>query len=203
MRIAFLIIVVLHGLIHLFGFVKGFGFKEVEELTLPISKPLGIFWLTATVLFIIYGILHYANNKYAWFFGLFAVVISQILVVIFWKDAKFGTIPNLIVLIVSLVSLGSFLIKSEFINRVNNDFSANNTLSTEILTESDIANLPEAVKKYLHYTKSVGQPKVKNFRAEFVGGIRGNPTDKYMSLQSVQYNFYQSPSRYFYMTASK
>ncbi|MDP3442555.1 MAG: hypothetical protein Q8T08_06790 [Ignavibacteria bacterium] len=203
MRIAFLIIVILHGLIHLFGFVKGFGFKEVEELTLPISKPLGIFWLTATVLFIIYGILNFANNKYAWFFGLFAVVISQILIVIFWKDAKFGTIPNLIVLIVSLVSLGSFLIKSEFINRVNSDFTANNTLSTEILTESDIANLPEVVKKYLHYTKSVGQPKVKNFRAEFVGGIRGNPTDKYMSLQSVQYNFYQSPSRYFYMTASK
>jgi hypothetical protein len=203
MRIAFLIIVFLHGLIHLFGFVKGFGFKEVKELTLPISKSMGLFWLTATVLFVIYVILHFTNNRYAWLVGLIAVVISQILVVIFWKDAKFGTIPNLIVLVASVVSLGSYLLKCEFANQVKNDFASNNTFSTEILTENDIDNLPKVVKKYLHYTKSVGQPKVKNFRAEFVGGIRGKPDDEYMSLQSVQYNFYQNPSRYFYLTASK
>ena len=160
-------------------------------------------WLTATLLFSIYGILHFTNNKFDWLVGLLAVVISQILIIIFWKDAKFGTIPNLIVLVVSLGSLGSYLLKSEFTNQVKNDFSGNNTLSTEILTESDISNLPELVKKYLRYTKLVGQPKVKNFRAEFVGGMLGKPDDKYMSLQSVQYNFYQSPSRYFYMTASK
>jgi hypothetical protein len=203
MKKLFLIIVLMHGLIHLLGFVKAFGFKELKELTLPISKPMGLFWLTAIVLFVIYAILHFRNNKYAWLLGIIAVVISQILVIIFWKDAKFGTIPNLIVLVVSLVSLGSYLLKSEFTNHVKSDFSVNNNLSTDILTENDIENLPEVVKKYLHYTKSVGQPKVKNFRAEFVGGIRGKPDDEYMSLQSVQYNFYQNPSRYFYMTASK
>jgi hypothetical protein len=55
MKIAFLIIVLLHGLIHLLGFVKGFELKEVKELTLPISKTLGIVWLTATILFLTYG----------------------------------------------------------------------------------------------------------------------------------------------------
>jgi len=60
-----------------------------------------------------------------------------------------------------------------------------------------------AVQKYLYYTKSVGQPKIKNFKAEFVGGMRSKPDDKYMKLQSVQYNFYEKPSRYFYMSASK
>ncbi len=42
MRILFLIIVLLHGLIHLLEFVKAFGFQEVKELTLSISKPIGI-----------------------------------------------------------------------------------------------------------------------------------------------------------------
>ncbi|WP_339918328.1 DUF6544 family protein [Yeosuana marina] len=203
MRITFLIIVLLHGLIHLLGFVKAFGFKEVKELTLPISKPFGTVWIIAAVLFVIYGILYFINNKQAWLVGIIAVIISQIVIFFFWKDARFGTIPNLIILCVALVSLGSYLLHNEFTSRVKMDFSKNNQLSTEPLTENDIAHLPTIVQKYLHYTKSVGQPKVKNFRAEFTGGMRSIPDDKYIKLESVQYNFYEKPSRYFYMTASK
>lgn len=203
MRIAFLIIVLFHGLIHLLGFIKGFGIKEVKELTLPISKPMGFVWLTAAILFLSYGILYLLNSKYAWLVGLMAVTVSQFLVFMFWKDAKFGTSPNLIILIVAVVSLGSYLLHSEFESSVKIDFLENNTLSTDTLTENDIAHLPIIVQKYIHYTKSVGQPKVKSFRAEFVGGMRSKPDDEYMKLQSVQYNFFEKPSRYFYMTARK
>ncbi len=109
----------------------------------------------------------------------------------------------LVVLIVAIVGLGSHLMYSEFKNRVKADFAENNALPTGILTESDIAHLPAAVQKYLHYTKSVGQPKIKNFRAEFVGGMRGKPDVEYMNVQSVQYNFYGKPSRSFFMAANK
>lgn len=91
----------------------------------------------------------------------------------------------------------------EFTNIVKEDFANNNRLSTDILTEKELSHLPEPVKKYLRYTKSVGKPKIKNFRAEFTGGMRSNPEDEYMMLQSVQYNFYENPSRYFYMVAKK
>ncbi|MBK8080353.1 MAG: hypothetical protein IPK25_08765 [Saprospiraceae bacterium] len=80
MKIVYFIIVLLHGLIHFMGFVKGFGIKEVKELTLPISKTAGLFWLIAAVLFIVYGILHITHPKYGWIVGLLAVVVSQILV---------------------------------------------------------------------------------------------------------------------------
>lgn len=203
MRILFLIIVFLHGIIHLIGFVKAFGFQEVEALTVSISKPMGIVWLIVTGFFLLYGILYFAGSKYAWLVGLIAVIVSQILIIYFWKDAKFGTIPNLIILSVTLVGLGSYLLHSEFSSRVKREFLENNTQSTGILTESDIAHLPSMVQKYLYYTRSVGQPKITNFRAEFVGGMRSKPEDAYMKLQSVQYNFYQKPSRYFYMTAQK
>jgi hypothetical protein len=203
MKIIFLINVLFHGLIHFLGFVKAFGLKEVKELTLPISKPAGIVWLIATVLFLTYALLYFLNHKQAWLFGLLAVIISQILIFYFWKDARFGTLPNLMVLLVALLSLGAYLMQQEFIDRVSDDFSANNDLTTDLLTENDIAHLPFNVQKYLHYTKSVGQPKVKNFRAEFVGRMRSGPDDDYMNLQSVQYNFFKDPSRYFYMAASK
>ncbi len=203
MRILFLIIVLLHGIIHLIGFVKAFGFLEVEAMTVPISKAMGVVWLIVTSVFLLYGILYFAGSKYAWLLGLIAVIASQILIIYYWKDAKFGTIPNLAILLVTLVGLGSYLLHSEFASRVKREFLENNTLSVDILTESDMAHLPPMVKKYLYYTRSVGQPKIKNFRAEFVGGMRSKPEDAYMKLQSVQYNFYRKPSRYFYMTAQK
>lgn len=101
------------------------------------------------------------------------------------------------------MSLTACSMHPDFIKTVKQDFKDNNHMSADVLTEKDISHLPEPVKKYLRYTKSVGQPKVKNFRAEFTGGMRGNPGDGYMTLESVQYNFYENPSRYFYMVARK
>lgn len=203
MRIAFLIIVAIHGLIHLLGFIKAFEIRAVKELTLPISKPLGLLWLAAAILFLLYGVLLIAGAKFDWMVGLVAIILSQFLVIYFWRDAKFGSIANVIALGVVIVSCGAFLINREFENQVKHDFSANNTLSTELLTESDLAHLPAPVQKFLSYTGSVGKPRVKNFRAEFTGGMRSKPDDKYMKLESVQYNFYQRPSRFFYMRATK
>jgi hypothetical protein len=203
MKIIFLIIVFIHGLIHILGFVKAFGLSEIKELTLPISKPMGIVWLITTLLFLIYGVMHFVNTKHAWLVGIIAVIVSQVIIFYFWKDAKFGTLPNVIIMLVSVISLGSFLIKSEFTNIVNADFADNNTYSTDILTEDDISHLPLAVQEYLRYTKSLGQEKIKNFKAEFVGVMLTSPDDKGMEVQSVQYNFYQDPTRYFYMTAKK
>lgn len=203
MKIVFVIIVLLHGLIHMFGFLKAFKFLNFKELTLPISKPNGVIWLGTTIFFLIYGVLYFIGARYAWLFGIIAVIASQVIIIYFWKDAKFGTLLNLIILFVSFINLGSFLIKSDFESKVQADFKINNTFSTDILKESDIAHLPIVVQEYLRYTKSVGQEKIKNFKAEFTGVLRSSPDDKAMNVQTVQYNFYQNPSRYFYVSATK
>jgi hypothetical protein len=39
MKTAIIVIILLHGLIHLMGFVKSFGLADISELTLPISSP--------------------------------------------------------------------------------------------------------------------------------------------------------------------
>ena len=108
MGVAFFTIVLLHALIHLLGFIKGFGFKEVRELSLPISKPMGVVWLAAAIFLLAYAILFLDKVKYGWIIGLIAVLASQVLIILFWKDAKFGTIPNVIILVVSLVQMGQY-----------------------------------------------------------------------------------------------
>lgn len=108
MKIVFLFIVFFHGIIHILGFLKAFGFSEKKELTLPISKPFGVVWLMTMILFLTYGLLYLVNFKYDWFLGIISVIISQIVIIYFWKDAKFGTLPNLVILIVLLISLVHF-----------------------------------------------------------------------------------------------
>jgi len=117
MRIIFLIIVLLHGLIHLLGFVKAFGFKEVKELTLPISKPIGMVWLFAFVFFVIAAIMFVFKKSSWWLFGLIALMASQVLIIFFWHDAKFGTIANVIILITAIIGYAT----SSYYSKYRND----------------------------------------------------------------------------------
>lgn len=76
-------------------------------------------------------------------------------------------------------------------------------LKSTIITEQEITHLPEIVKKYLRFVGVIGKEKVLNFRAEFKGGIRGKSSEPFMKLKSVQYNFTDVPSRFFYIAARK
>lgn len=195
MRIVFLIIVLIHGLIHLLGFVKGFGFNEVKELTLPISKPLGFVWLTATVLFLTYGISYVANSKYAWFVGLAAVIISQILVIMFWEDAKFGTIPNILILVVSIASFGYFnfqkLVQQETIHLL----SQNKMIENEIMDENDIKELPEPVKNWLRNSGAVGKPFINSGKVAQIAEMKMKPEQaKWMTASAIQYTTINNPA---------
>lgn len=190
-----LIIVLLHGLIHLLGFVKGFGFKEVKELTLPISKPMGFIWLTATVLFLTYGILYLANSKYAWFFGIAAVVLSQILIIILWKDAKIGTIPNILILVVSVSSFGYYrfqnLVHQETIRLIGH----NKMVEYKIIDENDIKELPQPVKNWLRNSGAVGKPFISIGKVTQKAEMKMKPEqDKWMTATATQYTTIDNPA---------
>ena len=62
--------------------------------------------------------------------------------------------------------------------------------------------MPEPVKKYLHYSGAVGEPKVKYFTVEFSGQIRKNEQSDWMPFTSEQYNFMNVSARLFFMKAA-
>jgi hypothetical protein len=53
MKILFTFIVFIHGLIHIMGFLKAFHIAEINQLQTTISKPIGVLWLLATILFVL------------------------------------------------------------------------------------------------------------------------------------------------------
>jgi len=199
-KIVFIGILVIHGLIHLLGFLKAFELANISELTHSITRPLGILWLTAALLFVTTAITFAFKIDWWWAIALMAVVLSQILVIMSWQDAKFGSIPNLLILGVVLLSLGSIVFERGYQNDIQNSLTRTHSLPAEIVTEADIQTLPQAVQRYLKYVGVVGKPKVSSMRAVLTGEMREKGKG-YFPFTAEQYNFYDEPIRLFFMRA--
>ena len=70
------------------------------------------------------------------------------------------------------------------------------------VVENDIAFLPEPVQNYLCYIGAIGKPKVQNFHAMFSGQMKRTEHGKWMDIAAEQYNFYDRPTRLFYISSS-
>lgn len=198
MKYVFAVILSVHGLIHLIGFSKAFGLSKVTQLTKEISRPMGVLWLAATLLFLTAVVLFLFKNESWWIMGVIAAVISQILIFMAWKDAKFGTIANLMMLVVAFFCLNVAAFEKTYKKDVRENMRTNNSLSTDILTESDIQVLPQPVQRYLRVAGAINRPKVKNMRIEFDVQMRGKGKE-FMTYTSEQYNFFAEPTRLFFM----
>jgi hypothetical protein len=109
-----------------------------------------------------------------------------------------------ILLAIGIVLLGySQNMKQTFKNESLTGIERTSTLPLEIVKESDLEQLPLIVRKYLSYVGVVGKEKVYNMRVVLEGRIRSNPGDSWMKLTSKQYNFFDNPTRVFYIKATK
>jgi hypothetical protein len=89
--------------------------------------------------------------------------------------------------------------KTTFRNKVQNRLAK--AIPSELLTETGISHLPPVIQQYLHLTGAVGRPKIQNLRAVFEGEMKLSEKAGWMKIRSVQYNFFDNPGRYFYITA--
>jgi len=195
--VAFLLFV--HGMIHILGFAKAFSIGEIPQLTKHISKSIGILWFLTMVLFAITTIFFLYKKDYWWAFGIAALVLSQILIIVSWQDAKYGTIANLIILPAILIGFFSWNFRSSYQKDVNENL-LNNSAVKKIVTEKDLQKLPPVVQKYLRYTNVVNKEGVSNFKVIFNGEMRGKDK-KWFTFKSEQYNFTDAPTRLFFMDA--
>ncbi len=203
LKVVFLIFILIHGLIHLLGFVKAFQVADVSQLTQSVSKPAGILWLLTAVLFLVSFCFLLLNNHSWWIVAVAAVLLSQILIIQSWTDAKFGSIANVIILIPVIVSFMNAL-PSSFQNRykieVQKRLSPISDIS--IVGEEDIQHLPNIMQKYLHYVGAVGKPKVQNFRAVFRGSMKRSIEGNWLDITAQQYNFFGDRARLFYIEST-
>ncbi|TBW28001.1 hypothetical protein [Gramella sp. KN1008] len=112
MKTVFAILLSVHLLIHFIGFLRAFNMVEMPESTLPISRTQGIFWLLTGILFILPVILYMQNDPLWAIITIPLVFMSQVLLIMNWKDAKFGTIINLIIIAVAIVYVAGWQLQN-------------------------------------------------------------------------------------------
>ncbi|EZH74291.1 hypothetical protein ATO12_15610 [Aquimarina atlantica] len=162
MRIVFILLIAAHGFTHLFGFLKAFEIAEFNTINQPISKASGLFWLLTFLLFAITIIMVLIRSEYFWVCGLLALIISQILIFMYWSDAKFGTIVNLIILLVILVAYSDYSFKNTIEKERKALFKNSKNTNQKIILKDDISDLPEIVQKWLIHSGVIGKPKTTN-----------------------------------------
>lgn len=162
MRIALTILIAIHGVIHLFGFFKAFNISEFNAISQPILKTYGIFWFLTFLLFVITIILRLVHSDYWWLSGFLAVVISQLLIFIYWSDAKFGTVANVIILLATIIGYSDFNFKHKIEGERISLFEDSQLKNQEMVTEKALLDLPPVVQKWLTNSGIIGKKLISN-----------------------------------------
>ena len=102
---AFAALVLVHGLIHFWGFGAGMDPRKATAFHRPITPGQGWMWFFAAVLLITAAVMYLAGSHRWWLVALTGVVVSQALLVMWWQDARFGTIANLIIVVVAVLPM--------------------------------------------------------------------------------------------------
>ena len=225
MRWALVAVLAIHGAIHFMGTAKAFGWSDLEALTQPISRGMGFLWLLTGVTTLAAAVHLLVAPRSWWITGLAAVVLSQIVILSAWQDARVGTVANLIVLagvVYTFASAGPWSFRAVYERGVAEAAAAASVATWSkghgsadpsaaapgadgggTLTAADLAHLPEAVRRYLEVTGFVGAPKVAGFRAVARGRIRASAEEPWMPFVFEQQNTVDPPSRLFHMRARR
>ncbi len=194
MKILFLLLIIIHGLIHLVGLAGAFNLYGVEQLIGHVSKSTGILWLIATLLFL--GTFYFivAGNSWWWLPALAAVVLSQILIIFYWHDAKFGTIPNLVILLAVVIAFALWNFHAQ-VNRETGSLLAEVSITEKIITAEMINDLPAPVQRWLNYSGIVGKEQIHTVYLKQKGLMKLRPEQtKWMESEAEQYFNLDRPS---------
>jgi hypothetical protein len=195
-------VVVVHGLLHLLGAAAPLGWTD--DVALRLLPGTGPAWLLAALLVGAAGVGLLAGRRQWWLLGTPAVVLSQVLIVTSWQDAWAGSVANLILLVAVIHGWraeGPGSGRARFRRGMAEALTAPST--TELLTDADLAHLPEPVARYIRRTGAVGRPKVTRFTAKIHGRIRAGHDQPWMPFTGEQVNTCgPSPSRLFRIKAT-
>lgn len=190
LRTVFVAVLVLHGLIHLLGVVKGFGLADVTQLHQPISRPMALLWLAAALTTLAAAVLLVAKPDVWWLAGVPAVVLSQAAILTSWQDAKAGTAANVLIavpVVLSLLDLRAGSLRSRYAHDAAELLAATRAPAPSApVTEADLAPLPAPVQLWLRRSGVLGKPRTRELVLEFRGRLRAKPDADWMNVTGRQ-----------------
>ncbi|MCC6538257.1 MAG: hypothetical protein IT162_11945 [Bryobacterales bacterium] len=191
MRLLLISLLAVHGLIHLLGFAKAFGYAEISQLKQPVSAAAGVAWLAGCLAFLAAAILYLAGASSWWPLAAgLAIALSQILIFTAWGDAKFGTVANLLILLPATAAALDAR-PTSFRHRygaVVREALARPQQAPVLVTEDDLQPLPALVQRYLRVAGVVGRPRFTSVQIAFTGEFHQGPQSRATAFRSEQVN---------------
>ncbi|ERJ12157.1 DUF6544 family protein [Haloplasma contractile] len=109
-------------------------------------------------------------------------------------------------LIIAFIILGTILLVyySRHLHRTykrdaEKELTRTNTIESDVVTEQDLADLPEPVQEYLRYVGVVGKEKVKNFRLTIDGNMKTDRDKDWAPVKVKQISSTDEMTRFFYL----
>jgi hypothetical protein len=193
-RIVISIALLVHGLIHLMGFLKAWGFpiaknfniRALIALSANESKMVGLLWLLCCIGLVTTCIIFLLHKDWWWAVGAISLLLSQSLIILYWHDAKYGTLINVIILLAILISYH----QQRFNARIRSETKALlasqiNTSGITVSPES-IQRLPSAVQKWLIKSGVIGTERANTVHLKQKGLMRQKPGGKWMPMKAEQ-----------------
>lgn len=196
-----------HGLIHLLGAAKGFGWAEVNQLSQPIGPTAAVLWLVAGAL-VLASAAALATGAPTWWWAVAgaAALTSQLAIATSWGDAKAGTVINVLLVLgaaYGFASVGPTSYHAQWQHRAARALAEVEPKQPDV-TEADLTVLPEPLAAYVHRSGAVGKAKVTSLRADIHGRIRSGPDAAWMPFTGEQVNTYgPHPTRAFVIDATR
>jgi len=195
MKILFTALLLIHGLIHLMGFAKAFGYAALPQLTRPISRPEGLLWLLAAGLLLLSALLLWISRTTWPLLALVSLILSQGLIVRHWQAARFGSVANLLVLLVAAPAFNQVRF-DRMVQREADELLAGITppaLARPVAPE-DLRILPPVVQRWLQRSGLEGKIPPAVVRLKQTGRLRTTPSGNWMPFTAEQYFDLNRPS---------
>lgn len=182
-----LLLIIIHGIIHLLGFFKVIVPSHIPGILSHITRIQGFFWLLTAILITGSSILFFW--KVQWWFvpAIIGAVLSQILIIMNWQEAKFGTIVNFIILLMAVSAYGKYDFRKQTFRETETLLKNMQVSHRPIVTEGSLKKLPPIVQKWLRYSGVEGKPIFNSVVLKQEGRLKTKPEANWMPYTAIQY----------------
>ena len=194
LRYLFSFLLLVHGLIHLLGFVHQWHLARISQMTgktlIPVSesasKLLGLCWLLACLGFGLALVGYWPRRDWWMAAALGSAILSQMLIILYWPDAKAGTVANVVIIVVVALSYAQLHFSREADGDARKLLNQS-PLDQTLVTRDMLVGLPTPVRQWLMAAGVVGKEQVHTVRLKQKGLMRTSPTGAWMPTEAVQY----------------
>lgn len=193
-RIVVSILLVVHAIIHLMGFLSEWNFAIAQNFSIEPSpvlsdiggKAIGLLWILCAIGFFSSFVLFLFRRRW-WLVGAVSLIISQSLIILYWEDAKYGTLVNVIILIATVLSYHQEKFNHLVKNEIKDLMNTQTTESQATITLESLTQLPPVVQKWLVRSNIIGKEKIRTIHLKQRGLLRSKPEGKWMPLEAEQH----------------